>query len=203
MLKSSIWGVVCALGLAGVSVTACSAKGVDSCDPNDPSCTNSAPATKAPSGGGTTGGGDTDNSGGATSAPTTSTPSNPPPGSTGGTTKNDAGGGTAADALCGSKTSADDCYQCCFDAHPAGDEVQGKAYDECVCGTPGTCKTQCAKSYCSDNGPDPTPGDACDTCLNQADDGACGQKAQTACDGNADCRAIDTCITNAKCDAKQ
>ena len=81
--------------------------------------------------------------------------------------------------------------------------MQQQAYDTCVCETPGTCKTQCAKTYCSANGPDPTQGDACDTCLNTADDGPCGDKAEAACKGNADCQLIDSCIANAKCDSKQ
>ena len=73
-----------------------------------------------------------------------------------------------------------------------------KAFGDCLCGTPGTCKTQCAATYCA--GKEPTQGDACDTCMTGAT--ACDTAAQTACNANADCVAFSACVKSASCDTK-
>jgi hypothetical protein len=107
------------------------------------------------------------------------------------------------DATCGTKTTAKDCGECCYQNHQAGADAADQAWGDCICGAGGACATQCATSLCSQNGAEPKQGDACDTCLEGQAAKACDQTADTACKANADCVAFDACIAAAKCDEKQ
>lgn len=75
----------------------------------------------------------------------------------------------------------------------AGEETDGST-------SGGGCKTACAASVCASSPTNPTPGDACDQCI-QSDD-ACATEVQTACDNDANCHGADQCVATAKCDDK-
>jgi hypothetical protein len=74
-------------------------------------------------------------------------------------------------------------------------------WDSCACTTPGTCKTQCAATYCATPSVDPKMGDACDMCLTGVEM-SCDQQAGKACPGNADCAPLFKCYDDAKCDSR-
>lgn len=98
---------------------------------------------------------------------------------------------------CGKKATSDACADCCIAKNPAAYDAAGKVGFDCICAAT-TCQTACAESVCAaaDNQNEPTA--ACKTCLD-ANDQSCQDKTIAACDANADCKAIDACLTSA-CD---
>jgi len=112
----------------------------------------------------------------------------------------DAGKTGAGGGACSSSTSADDCTNCCFSAHQNGADVYQGAAGECACDQPGACATQCANSFCGQNGDMPQPGDACDRCLSGASD--CISQALSACQADQDCQAMLDCIDQSGCQNK-
>jgi hypothetical protein len=109
-----------------------------------------------------------------------------------GTTTPDTGAGT-----CSRAQGVDACYDCCDALHPGGEDTYFQAFFDCAC-QPSVCGDECGSTACSRNGPNPVDGDACDTCLDQAD--ACYDEANTACDANAACVAGSQCIVDSQCD---
>jgi hypothetical protein len=139
-------------------------------------------------------------SGGSSSGSSTSggASSSSSSGGSSGTSSSGSSGSTPTDQDCAAKTTADECGQCCDQAHNNGADVGDKVYMDCMCNSPGACKTECANSLCA--GSEPQQGDACDTCL--GNDTACGQKADDACNASADCKAFEACMNTAGCDQK-
>ena len=107
-------------------------------------------------------------------------------------------GAVIGTGACASAGNQDTCYMCCATANPKALPVLDNAYGSCACETPGTCQTDCAASFCSATGPDPTPGDTCDTCLTAADT-TCRAQVETACNASADCKPLVQCEDDAKC----
>ncbi len=98
---------------------------------------------------------------------------------------------------CSGEATADACFQCCDTKNPGGLDVDGQAFGECACETPGVCAQACGSSYCA--GQQPTQ--ACATCLQNATQ--CETAAETACNANAACKAAIACIESSGCDQKQ
>lgn len=86
------------------------------------------------------------------------------------------------------------CIDCCDQANPGGFEVDGQAWDDCICQT--ACAQECGGSYC--NGGDPSF--ACEQCMQNAQQ--CDQAADTACQANAACAAAIACIQSSQCESK-
>ena len=137
-------------------------------------------------------------SGGSTSSGGSSGKGSSSGGSTSSSSGSTSSSGGTGDSACVATTTGADCSDCCANAHQAGAAVGDQAYGDCLCQTPGTCATECANSFCA--GSLPQPGDTCDTCMQGAT--ACDQAAVTACEGNADCKAFEACMTTANCDNK-
>src|SRR4051794_17849515 len=76
------------------------------------------------------------------------------------------GGAIVGTGACASNGNQDTCYDCCDKANPKAIDFLDQKWGDCACVTPGTCKTQCAASFCAATYVDPKMGDACDTCLN-------------------------------------
>jgi hypothetical protein len=113
----------------------------------------------------------------------------------------DGGGTGTGGGECGSETTLDACYTCCETKHPKGLAAFDKgaqAFDDCACATPGTCKTECAATYCA--GKDPAQGDACDTCLGNAK--VCDDAFDKAVAAEPDYAALVKCGNDSKCDDK-
>jgi hypothetical protein len=93
---------------------------------------------------------------------------------------------------CGKKATAEACGDCCIAKNQAAFDAAGEVGYACICAAT-TCQTACAESICAaaDNQNEPTA--ACKTCLD-ANDQTCNDKATAACDANADCKAIDSCL---------
>lgn len=98
---------------------------------------------------------------------------------------------------CGKKTTAEACGDCCIAKNPTAWDAAGEVGFSCICAA-ATCQTACAASICAtaDNQNEPTA--ACKTCLD-TNGQTCDDKAIAACDANADCKAIDACLTTS-CD---
>jgi len=94
-----------------------------------------------------------------------------------------------------------ECGECCSTKSPGAAKIANDAFDACLCQTPGACKTECAESFCGGAaGADKEPTEACWTCIDSNGVGdACDVKADTACDGDAACKALDACHASA-CD---
>lgn len=163
-------------------------------------CSSPAPLDDEGSGGSAS----TAPSGKTPSKPTPDDPKNPKP--IPGDNPNTDGGTTTptGDQACAATVGEDACTTCCETNHAAGSQVYDDAFDACVCtegAAVGKCQTECAKTYCSDDGPDEVDGDACDVCLTKADPdegtGPCTAPIQAACNGSPDCVALlkcyDTC----------
>lgn len=97
---------------------------------------------------------------------------------------------------CSNEQTADACFQCCDTKNPGGLDVDGQAFGQCACETPGVCAQACGSSYCA--GQEPTQ--ACVTCLQNATQ--CETAAETACNANAACKAALTCIQQSGCEQK-
>ena len=104
-------------------------------------------------------------------------------------------------AECGKKTTSQECGDCCSAKSPDADKIAVDAFTSCLCQTPGACKTECAESLCSAGaGEKKEPTEACYTCLDTNGVGdACDANANTACEGDANCKALDACYASA-CD---
>ncbi len=77
------------------------------------------------------------------------------------------------------------------------------AYQACLCGASGVCKTECAQDVCA--GADTEPSQACMTCMDSKG-ASCEQAADTACQANAACKAAsaatEACAKTANCESK-
>lgn len=104
-----------------------------------------------------------------------------------------------APIACAASVNGTACFTCCQAANPKALPVLHRAWDDCVCHSPGACATTCAATYC--NGIAPTAGDACDTCL-EANDPTCSQQAEGACKASLDCKPLLMCEDAAKCNTK-
>lgn len=98
---------------------------------------------------------------------------------------------------CGTKATSMECGDCCIAKKPAAWEAADDVFFDCLC-APSACATACAESVCAtaENQNEPTA--ACNTCLD-AQEPACDDKATAACDADADCKAIEACLTTS-CD---
>lgn len=98
---------------------------------------------------------------------------------------------------CSAEATADACFDCCDTKNPGGLEVDGQAFGQCACESPGVCAQACGSSYCAGN----QPTQACSTCLQNATQ--CETAAETACNANAACKAAIACIQQSGCAQKQ
>jgi hypothetical protein len=122
----------------------------------------------------------------------------------------DAGSDAAGDAACAAATTAVACDNCCYNDHVAGYDTFLQAALGCACSATGGCATVCAASACASPTVPPSPGDACDVCINQSlgyDDGgaACLPTVENACAASADCLALfgpSGCLTTSGCASK-
>jgi hypothetical protein len=103
----------------------------------------------------------------------------------------------ADDAACGTKTTSQACSDCCIAKNPTAYDAAGAVGFACICAAT-TCQTACADSVCAaaDNQNQPTA--ACKACLD-TNGQTCDDKVTAACDANADCKAIEACLTTS-CD---
>lgn len=97
---------------------------------------------------------------------------------------------------CSAQPSFDACFSCCDQAFPGGFEVDANAFGQCACESPGVCVSVCAGNYCA--GGQATP--ACEQCLATATQ--CNTAAETACNANASCKGVFTCVDSSGCEAK-
>lgn len=93
---------------------------------------------------------------------------------------------------CSLSATAAECATCCDPSGTANAAIA--AFGNCVCGTPGTCASACAATYCSGTTPDPS----CKLCLDGATQ--CNQQAESMCDAN--CQAAMTCASTNLCASK-
>lgn len=101
---------------------------------------------------------------------------------------------------CSAKDGAEACFECCESKSPGGAQIYDQAFRECLC-KPAACAVQCAQSECAATPTDPTPGDACSTCIeNQAE---CEEKADQACAASAVCTALLQCLGASGCEAAE
>jgi hypothetical protein len=98
---------------------------------------------------------------------------------------------------CGAKATSQECGDCCIARKPSAWEAADNVYFGCLCAA-ATCATACADSVCAAAENEKQPSAACGACLD-AQGPACDTKAVAACDADADCKAIDACLTTA-CD---
>lgn len=98
---------------------------------------------------------------------------------------------------CGKKTTAQACGDCCIAKNPAAWDAADEVAYTCICAAT-ACQTACAASICAtaDNQNEPTA--ECKTCLD-TNGQSCDDKATASCDANADCKAIEACLTTS-CD---
>lgn len=152
--------------------------------------------------GGSSGGHDssTASSSGGTSSSSGGTTS-----SSGGTTSS-SGGVTEAGTCNASGATAETCQNCCATQQPTDDvglnegyEVFANALLSCACAANGPCATACETEAC--NGGQVTQGDACNTCLNDAQiaadggPGACQSALVSACNGSTACQDWYACVS--------
>ncbi len=98
---------------------------------------------------------------------------------------------------CSAEQTADACFQCCDTKNPGGLDVDGQAFGECACESPGVCAQACGSTYCAGQ----EPNQACINCLQNATQ--CETAAETACNASAACKAAVACIEQSGCDQKQ
>ena len=98
-----------------------------------------------------------------------------------------------ADA-CGTKTTFDACFDCCYAKNPTEYDKSEVVYQDCICVAPGACKADCADTFCGSD-PSKMPSAACETCLSTTGK-ACDDKAGTACSASAGCKEVDDCIAS-------
>lgn len=124
---------------------------------------------------------------------------NPPSGGNQPAPKGDGGGAPppGGGAQCGAEQNADACFDCCVAVDPAGIQVGDDAFVQCACQNPGTCQAACGDNFCT-NPDQATP--ECEQCLQGAQQ--CEQVADTACEGNAGCKAVMGCFEQSQCNAK-
>jgi hypothetical protein len=121
--------------------------------------------------------------------------------------------GTAA--VCGAKTTYDDCSKCCLGDNLDNGKVGDLAWDKCGCDwAKSKCSDACVQSLglcnpdpsgaasgtaSSGDGPDP-----CDSCNAEMDAAlnACKQTADAACNADPTCAAASKCMADSKCDDK-
>jgi hypothetical protein len=108
------------------------------------------------------------------------------------TTGVDAGAADANDSQCFAASTCQGCIACCVSDHPTGYATFQAALTSCACGATGACQSACASEYCA--GKNPTPGDACDSCLsgvleNEAGP-SCVAQVVAACENDLTCLAL-------------
>jgi hypothetical protein len=186
---TSVLGILALAG--GIMTAACSAPpagsiGTGEQDQTDNDDDGKLPATSTSS----TDPAKTNNNTPAPASQNTPTPATPSPTPDAGTVPTP----TPAPNTCGATTDFFACIDCCDQANPGGFEVDGQAWDNCICQT--ACAQACGGNFC--NGGDPSL--ACEQCMDNAQQ--CDQVAETACQGNAACAAAMTCVQSSQCEAK-
>lgn len=106
--------------------------------------------------------------------------------------------GAAPSAMtCSIGEGVEACFECCEANHPGGAQPYDEALRTCLCAAT-ACATACAASVCASDPTDPTEGDACWTCIDDAVE--CEAKAEAACDASAACTALAECIVASGCE---
>ena len=110
------------------------------------------------------------------------------------------GGGGGGDggpnqAVCGQKSTARDCANCCANLYPQGAQVASQAEITCAC-EPTKCGTVCATTLCQ--APPKTPSSECAACVHSTllpDAGTkdCLAEANAACQQSSACVAYESC----------
>jgi len=118
----------------------------------------------------------------------------------GDTTPGNDGGTTTATGPCADKATFEQCAICCEEKNPKGADHYYGALDNCLCVTPGPCKTACAATICNAN--PKAPDQACITCLESQAADACYETAGKSCEGNADCQQLLKCDGESQCSKK-
>ena len=189
-MRSSVFVVSVCCAVTVVTLVACSAAPIpdDLANNNDQSSTVVRPVRKT-------------DAGTPTPAPTGTT--NPPPTPTPTPTPTDQDGGTTPvptpTGTCSASATQGACFTCCEKANPKALPILDQAFGQCACVSPGACANACSVSFCQGN--PPPAGGSCDACLS-ANDPSCGQKADTACLANADCKPLFACDDASGCAAK-
>jgi len=98
-------------------------------------------------------------------------------------------GSTAAEK-CAAETTQTSCQQCCATAEQPAYLAFQNALVKCGCQDT-VCKTQCAASLCATTPAQPTT--ECQTCLGQAQSGACKTDIEKVCTGSGACAPFAEC----------
>jgi hypothetical protein len=175
-----VLGTLVSIGFSTLVVVACSSPAPIPNDvkQGDPSASSS---------GGSSSGKTASSSGGAPSSSSGSTSSGST--SSGGSTSSSGSSGTPTgpDTAACSKLGADACFDCCFKG--VDTTAMDNAYQTCMCGATGACKTECGNNACTGG----QPSAACNTCAQSAKAQVCDDAAQTACDADTGCKAASAC----------
>lgn len=102
-----------------------------------------------------------------------------------------------APKTCSIDEGADACFACCEENHPGGAPVYDHALRTCLCAAT-ACATECAASLCAATPTEPTEGDDCSTCIDDAVE--CEAQAEAACAASAACSALVDCIEESGCE---
>ena len=105
-------------------------------------------------------------------------------------TGNANGANSEVAATCSNETTANSCQDCCGYADELA-LLMVDAFDDCACN--GTCKTQCASSYCSSTASGVSA--ECKECLP-----TCDAKAGEACKADSKCKPYGECTIAAQCE---
>ncbi len=109
----------------------------------------------------------------------------------------DADAAGSGDDACGATSGKDACFQCCSNGHAAGYNVLVALFAECICRSPGTCKTQCGTNYCQD------PSTATSECATCVQGSTCRDDSHAQCAGaGGECGAYLSCTTSQSCASK-
>ena len=101
------------------------------------------------------------------------------------TSKNNGdGGGSASSSGSGSSSSG------ATGSSSSGSSSSGSGGSDAAAACTPVCGTQCAKETCATPPANTTTGDACDTCITMAINGACNTALVAACSGDQDCLAL-------------
>lgn len=90
---------------------------------------------------------------------------------------------------------------CCSGGKPDAVKAGATAYNACLCGPSGACKTECATDLCSTD-ESGQASQACEDCLKTKEQ-PCIDEADTACEADDACKAVSACADAAKCEDKE
>lgn len=99
------------------------------------------------------------------------------------------------DKACGAKPTADACGDCCIAKSPAAYDAASEVGYDCICAAT-ACQTACAESICATAENQNAPTAACEACLD-TNGQTCEDKFVAACNANADCKAVESCMVTA------